>query len=102
MEAESSSEAAAAAGTAASAAAADPEAQYELTDIECFDEHVEPASSDSWNVNFSEEHQRWFWCAVLTGCVHHFVGPLSLPGRQCSHERSHKVLTRLATPLVVC
>ena len=73
MEAESSSEAAAAAGTAASAAAADLEAQYELTDIECFDEHVEPASSDSWNVNFSEEHQRWFWCAVLTGCVHHFV-----------------------------
>ena len=47
------------------AASAAPTAQVELTDIECRDERVEPASSDIWNVNFNEEHQRWFWCVVL-------------------------------------
>ena len=49
----------------------DSEGQFEVTDIECYDKSVEPAtssssSSDVWNVSFSDEHQRWFWCAFLS------------------------------------
>ena len=49
----------------------DSEGQFEVTDIACYDKSVEPAtssssSSDVWNVSFSDEHQRWFWCAFLS------------------------------------
>jgi hypothetical protein len=47
----------------------DSEGQFEVTDIACYDKSDEPAtssssSSDVWNVSFSDEHQRWFWCAL--------------------------------------